>query len=182
MESEFKLNESIQLVVIKPLTFDLTLRFTLYLNAVKQVEIIHMMQIGQMAKKLGVKADTLRFYEKNGLLQPSTRSETGYRYYSDSDFQRAMFILRCKRVGFTLADIKELLSIRIDKSNHSCEQVKNRTTAKRIEVEERIAELQRFHRSLTQLEKACRGGPGSAESCSILESLEHQQQESYDVA
>lgn len=141
-----------------------------------------MMQIGQMAKKLGVKPDTLRFYEKNGLLQPSTRSQTGYRYYSDADFQRAMFILRCKRVGFTLADIKELLSIRIDKSNHSCEQVKGRTTAKRIEVEHRIAELQRFHRSLTELEKACCGGPESAESCSILESLEHQDEEAYHVA
>ena len=131
-----------------------------------------MMQIGQMAKKLGVKTDTLRFYEKNGLLTPSTRSETGYRYYSQGDFQRAMFILRCKRVGFTLSDIKELLSIRIDKSSHSCEQVKNRTTAKRVEVEERIAELQRFHQSLTELEKACCGGPGSAEYCSILEALE----------
>lgn len=118
-----------------------------------------MMQIGQMAKKLGIKPDTLRFYEKNGLLQPSTRSQTGYRYYSDADFQRAMFILRCKRVGFTLADIKELLSIRIDKSNYSCEQVKSRTTAKRIEVEHRIAELQRFHRSLSALEKVCCGGP-----------------------
>ena len=141
-----------------------------------------MMQIGQMAKKLGVKADTLRFYEKNGLLTPSTRSDTGYRYYSQADFQRAMFIMRCKKVGFTLADIKELLSIRIDKSSHSCEQVKSRTTAKRIEVEERIAELQRFHQSLTELEKACCGGPESAEFCSILEALETTHQEREDAA
>lgn len=131
-----------------------------------------MMQIGQMAKKLGVKADTLRFYEKNGLLTPSTRSETGYRYYSNDDFQRAMFILRCKKVGFTLSDIKDLLSIRIDRSSHCCEQVKSRTTAKRVEVESRIAELQRFHHSLTQLEAACCGGAESAEYCSILDALE----------
>jgi len=131
-----------------------------------------MMQIGQLAKKLGVKTDTLRFYEKNGLLTPSNRSDTGYRYYSKADHQRAMFILRCKRVGFTLSDIKELLSIRIDRSSHCCEQVKSRTTAKRLEVEARIAELQCFHRSLSQLEQACSGGSESAEFCSILDTLE----------
>lgn len=131
-----------------------------------------MMQIGQMAKKLGVKTDTLRFYEKNGLLQASTRSDSGYRYYSEADFKLVQFILRCKHVGFTLADIKELLSIRIDKSGHSCEEVKGRTTAKRIEVEQRIAELERFRQSLVVLERACCGGPESAESCSILEALE----------
>jgi MerR family Zn(II)-responsive transcriptional regulator of zntA len=131
-----------------------------------------MMQIGQLAKQLGVKTDTLRFYEKNGLLTPSTRSETGYRYYSQADHKRALFIIRCKKVGFTLADIKELLSIRIDKSSHSCEDVKSRTTAKRLEVEERIRELECFKNSLKQLEKACCGGPESAEFCSILDALE----------
>ncbi|NQZ06399.1 MAG: Zn(2+)-responsive transcriptional regulator [Algicola sp.] len=133
-----------------------------------------MMQIGQLAKKLGVKTDTLRFYEKNGLLAPSTRSDSGYRYYSGADHQRALFILRCKKVGFTLADIKELLSIRIDKTSHSCEDVKKRTTAKRLDVEMRIAELERFRDSLIVLEKACCGGPESAEYCSILDALEEK--------
>ena len=131
-----------------------------------------MMQIGQMAKTLGVKTDTLRFYEKHGLLTPASRSDSGYRYYSKSDLKLAQFILRCKNVGFTLADIKDLLSIRIDKSGHSCEEVKSRTTAKREEVERRITELQRFHASLLSLEKACCGGPESAQNCSILDALE----------
>ena len=131
-----------------------------------------MMQIGQLAKKLGVKTDTLRFYEKNGLLAPSTRSDSGYRYYSGADHQRALFILRCKRVGFTLADIKELLSIRIDKTSHSCEEVKHRTLAKLEDVEMRIKELECFRHSLSQLAQACCGGPQSAEFCSILDALE----------
>jgi MerR family Zn(II)-responsive transcriptional regulator of zntA len=133
-----------------------------------------MMQIGQLAKKLGVKTDTLRFYEKNGLLTASTRSQSGYRFYTESDQKRALFIFRCKRVGFTLADIKELLSIRIDKSSHSCNEVKSRTTAKRLEVELRIRELECFRDSLIQLEQACCGGPESAEYCSILDALEER--------
>lgn len=131
-----------------------------------------MMQIGQMAKRLGVKTDTLRFYEKSGLLTPASRSDSGYRYYGEADLKLAQFILRCKNVGFTLADIRDLLSIRIDKSAHSCEEVKNRTTAKRIEVEQRISELECFRQSLLSLEKACCGGPESAQTCSILEALE----------
>lgn len=131
-----------------------------------------MMQIGQMAKTLGVKTDTLRFYEKNGLLSPATRSNNGYRYYSSHDLKLAQFIIRCKSVGFTLTEIKDLLAIRIDKSGHSCEDVKNRTTAKRVDVERRITELTKFRDSLVTLEKACCGGPESAQSCSILEALE----------
>ena len=131
-----------------------------------------MMQIGQLAKKLDVKTDTLRFYEKNGLLTASSRSDNGYRYYNHGDHQRALFIIRCKRVGFTLADIKELLSIRIDKNSHSCEDVKARTSAKLRDIEMRIKELECFRVSLSQLEQACCGGPQSAEYCSILEALE----------
>ena len=133
-----------------------------------------MMQIGQLAKKLDVKTDTLRFYEKNGLLKASSRSDSGYRYYNEADYQRALFILRCKRVGFTLADIKELLSIRIDKTAYSCEEVKQRTAAKLHDVEVRIKELEAFRDSLSQLERACCGGPESAEYCTILEALEPQ--------
>ena len=106
------------------------------------------------------------------MLTPSTRSDSGYRYYSQTDQQRALFILRCKRVGFTLADIKELLSIRIDRSSHSCHEVKSRTTVKRLEIEQRIKELECFRNSLAQLEQACCGGPESAEFCSILDALE----------
>lgn len=131
-----------------------------------------MMQIGQLAKKLDIKTDTLRFYEKNGLLTASSRSDSGYRYYNQADYQRARFILRCKRVGFSLSDIRELLSIRIDKTSHCCEDVKQRTTAKLQEVQMRIKELECFADSLSQLEQACRGGPQSAEFCSILEALE----------
>ena len=129
------------------------------------------MQIGELAKKLGIKTDTLRFYEKNKLLTASQRSASGYRRYSMADYHQAQFILRCKSVGFSLTEIKELLAIQVDKSNHSCQEVKQQIIDKRQDIERRLLELGRFHASLVELETACCGGDESAESCSILEAL-----------
>ena len=129
------------------------------------------MQIGELAKRLGVKADTLRFYEKKQILQASNRTKSGYRSYSEEDYRQAQFILRCKLMGFSLAEIKELLAIQINKSDHSCQQVKQQITDKREEIERRIAELQSFRACLVDLEHECNGGSESAESCPILKAL-----------
>ena len=69
-----------------------------------------MYRIGELAKACGVKADTLRFYEKNGLISPGIRNESGYRLYGEQDRRRLEFIIRAKSVGFSLADIGELLA------------------------------------------------------------------------
>ncbi|MGL6124307.1 MAG: MerR family transcriptional regulator, partial [Shewanella sp.] len=79
-----------------------------------------MYRIGELADVCEVKADTLRFYEKHGLLAPSRRTESGYRLYTEADAARLRFILRAKAVGFTLNEISELLSIELDKSNRVC--------------------------------------------------------------
>lgn len=83
-----------------------------------------MYRIGELADLCEVKADTLRFYEKHGLLAPSSRTESGYRVYTEADAARLRFILRAKAVGFTLNEISELLSIELDKSNRVCADVK----------------------------------------------------------
>ena len=70
-----------------------------------------MYRIGELAKACGVKADTLRFYEKNGLISPGIRNQSGYRLYSEQDRRRLEFIIRAKSVGFSLADIGELLDL-----------------------------------------------------------------------
>lgn len=131
-----------------------------------------MYRIGELAKQCEVKADTLRFYEKHGLLSASSRTESGYRIYTENDAERLRFILRAKTVGFTLSEIAELLSIELDKSNWACADVKGMVDSKLLHVNEKIAELKHFQTSLERLSQACCGGPESAEHCSILEALE----------
>jgi MerR family Zn(II)-responsive transcriptional regulator of zntA len=125
-----------------------------------------------LAKQLGVSTDTLRYYEQHQLLTPSGRSGAGYRVYDEAQFKQMQFILRAKEVGFSLKEIQELLEIKIDKHQHSCEEVKAITLQKLALVRERIAELQRFEQSLAKLAKRCCGGPESADFCSILTALE----------
>ncbi|MEF1218589.1 MerR family transcriptional regulator, partial [Photobacterium damselae] len=75
--------------------------------------------IGQLAKLCNVSSDTLRFYEKNHLIVPAGRSESGYRLYSEDNLSRVRFILRAKAIGLSLDEIRELLDIRLEASQHS---------------------------------------------------------------
>ncbi|GGB76156.1 Zn(2+)-responsive transcriptional regulator [Shewanella inventionis] len=131
-----------------------------------------MYRIGELSALYDIKADTLRFYEKHGLLSPSSRSDSGYRLYNQDDSERLKFILRAKAVGFSLNDIADLLSIEVDKSNRACADVKALVDTKLEQVEAKLAELQHFATSLKSLSNTCCGGPDSAEHCSILEALE----------
>ncbi|MCB5162798.1 Zn(2+)-responsive transcriptional regulator [Marinomonas algarum] len=131
-----------------------------------------MYRIGELAKAFEIKSDTLRFYEKQGLLAPSSRSSSGYRMYTEQDKQTLSFILRAKAVGFSLADIKSLLSIEVDKANSVCADVKALVNAKLTDIEVKMAELTRFHISLQRLADACCGSAKSAEHCTVLEALE----------
>lgn len=131
-----------------------------------------MYRIGELAQLYNLKTDTLRFYEKQGLLLASQRSDSGYRLYTQTDSSRLQFIIRAKAVGFTLSEIQELLSIELDKSKWACADVKALVDAKLALVSVKIAELSHFQTSLTLLSQACCGGPKSAEHCSILATLE----------
>ena len=131
-----------------------------------------MMKIGEFASQLGISTDTLRYYEKHKLLMPSRRTSAGYRVYSYSQLRQMRFILRAKNVGFSLAEIKELLQIKFHKQQHSCSEVKELTVQKRDLVAARIEELNRFHQSLTILAETCCGGEEPADNCSILSTLE----------
>ncbi|MCF1427337.1 MAG: Zn(2+)-responsive transcriptional regulator [Shewanella sp.] len=131
-----------------------------------------MYRIGELARLCKVKADTLRFYEKHGLLPPSMRTDSGYRLYTEQDANRLRFILRAKAVGFTLSEISELLSIELNKSEWACADVKGLVDDKLAQVEARIVQLTEFQTTLQTLSRACCGGSESAEHCSILEALE----------
>lgn len=131
-----------------------------------------MYRIGELAKVCDINNDTLRFYEKNKLLTPSSRTESGYRVYSEADRERLQFILRAKHVGFTLAEINELLSIEVDKASKACADVKVLVDDKLAVIEQKMAELSRFQTSLQRLSDACCGSSKSAEHCTILSALE----------
>ena len=132
------------------------------------------LKIGELAKLMGVSQDTLRFYEKHGLLAPSLRSQAGYRLYSQADVERVGFILSAKRVGFTLNEIHDLLGLEVTKDDKSCEDVKRFVDEKLDNLNQRIGEMQRIKNTLKTLSDACCGGAEPATHCTILEALNAQ--------
>ena len=131
-----------------------------------------MLKISELGSRTGLSPHTIRFYEKQGLIEASERSESGYRYYSESDVRRAEFVKTARNIGFSLDDISQLLSIRVDKTAHSCQEVTDITRHKLTEVNERIAELQSMQSTLQILLDSCCGGPEKAIHCSIMDALE----------
>lgn len=132
-----------------------------------------MFQIGELAKRCGVSSDTLRFYEKNGLLKPAGRSESGYRLYDESNQRQVSFILKAKALGLSLDEIKELLEIKLEATEHSCAEVKSITSAKLQLIDEKITELTRIRIALKKINDACCGdSDDDASHCSILAALE----------
>jgi len=134
------------------------------------------MKIGELAKRSGLTAHTLRYYEKQGLIQASGRSESNYRLYNDEGLDTARFIKRSREMGFSLEDVSVFLSIRADKPAHICAEAKNLAENKITEVKEKIEELKAVVIALQKLSDACCGGQESAEFCSIINSLEEKPQ------
>lgn len=131
-----------------------------------------MYKIGQLAKLADVTPDTIRYYEKQQMMDHEIRTEGGFRLYSQNDLQRLKFIRYGRQLGFSLEAIRELLSIRIDPEHHTCLESKTIVQARLQEVESMIAELQHMQRSLRRLNDACCGTAHSSVYCSILEALE----------
>ncbi|MGB7803686.1 Zn(2+)-responsive transcriptional regulator [Buttiauxella sp.] len=131
-----------------------------------------MFRIGELARLADVTPDTIRYYEKQQMMDHEVRTEGGFRLYSESDLQRLKFIRYAKQLGFTLETIRELLSIRIDPEHHTCQESKSIVQSRLVEVESKIKELQHMRRSLQRLNDACCGSAHSSTYCSILEALE----------
>ena len=131
-----------------------------------------MFKIGQLAKLAEVTPDTVRYYEKQGMMDHNVRTEGGYRLYTEQDLQRLRFIRYAKQLGFTLETIAELLSIRVDPEHHTCQESKSIVDARLSEVESKLAELTRMRESLKRLSDACCGTAHTSNYCSILEALE----------
>ncbi len=131
------------------------------------------MTIGKAARKAGVGIETIRFYERRGLIeQPPKPLEGGFRVYPDGTVERIRFIREAQELGFSLREIDELLSLRADPSTDAGD-VRKRATAKLEEVDRKLAQLERIRAALEELVAACPGS-GALRACSIMEVLEGQ--------
>jgi len=123
--------------------------------------------IGKLARLAGVGIDTIRYYERNGLLEPRGRLASGYRRYGEVELARLRFIRRAQKLGFTLKEIQALLGL---SAKHDVAQIRTAATAKLADVDSRIADLQRVRAGLAELVAAC-PGHGQAADCPILKAL-----------
>ena len=131
------------------------------------------MKIGELANLSGLSPHTLRYYEKNGLLKATGRSDSNYRIYSTEDLDTARFIKRARDIGFSLDEVDTFLSIRSDLPAHVCADAKSLAEQKIVDVENKISELKQVLVALHRLSDACCGGNESAEYCSIIDALDH---------
>ena len=125
--------------------------------------------IGVVAKRVGVAIDTIRFYEREGLLPEPARRASGYRSYGDGTIAQLRFIRRAKQLGFTLEEIRELLTLSTDRQR-GVKAVKKRAQERLAAIDQRIVDLQRVRDGLAQLVESC-PGHGAPEHCPILQAL-----------
>jgi MerR family mercuric resistance operon transcriptional regulator len=128
------------------------------------------MTIGELARRANVNVQTVRYYERRGLLAEPHRTPSGYRQYSDTTLDRLRFIKRAQELGFTLSEIEELLVLRLDPRTTAAE-VKARAEAKLEDVDRCIHDLERIKHALTHLAGRCRGGRGPVGDCPLLEAM-----------
>ncbi|MGO4702481.1 heavy metal-responsive transcriptional regulator [Dyella sp. 2RAB6] len=125
--------------------------------------------IGAVAKRVGVNIDTIRFYEREGLLPEPVRRASGYRSYDEGAVRQLRFIRRAKDLGFTLEEIRDLLALSADR-HRGVKAVKQRAQERLAAIDARIAELTRVRNGLEELIEAC-PGHGSPDQCPILRAL-----------
>jgi Hg(II)-responsive transcriptional regulator len=126
--------------------------------------------IGQVARSAGIGVETVRFYERRGLLQEPPRRSSGYRSYPADAIKRLRFVRRAKDLGFSLDEIKDLMALRF-RPGASCSAVKRVAAAKVSDVEAKVKVLQRIRRVLLDLVDACLDA-GPLDACPILKALE----------
>lgn len=128
------------------------------------------MRIGELARRAGVNIDTVRYYERSGVLPVPARTASGHRDYDPGDLARLHFVRRAKRLGFTLAQAVELLALG-NWPDADLAAVRSTATARLADVEARIAELAAMRDVLRTLVDAC-PGHGARDACPILHAFE----------
>lgn len=137
-------------------------------------ETSNQLTIGRMAEQAGVGIDTVRFYERRGLLPEPRRTAAGYRLYGEDSINRIRFVRRAKRLGFTLDEIENLLKLQDQGGRKS--EVKEITTRKLQQIDAKIADLSRMRTVLETLATEC-SGRGNVSSCPIIEAISGEDEE-----
>ncbi|MBY0370503.1 MerR family DNA-binding protein [bacterium] len=129
------------------------------------------MTIGKLAKSAAVGVETIRFYERKGLLRRPPKREGSFRYYSPAETGRVHFIKRAQDLGFTLREVKELLDLQT-KNRMTGAQVEARAKRKIKEIRGKIADLERMEDSLVKLSRVCGAGEQAIQECRISDCFE----------
>lgn len=129
------------------------------------------MRIGEIAAATGVDVETVRYYERQGLLPPPERRANGYRAYGESHLERLAFIRHCRSLDMALADIRRLLDL-LDRPVSECGDVNELVEAQLGRVRARLASLRAFEKQLVSLRASC-SAPTAAAQCGILAELVH---------
>ena len=128
------------------------------------------LRTGDVAKQADVNLETIRFYERKGLLPKPPRTASGYRTFSPDMVRRVRFIKRTQDLGFSLREIKEVLALRVDPDT-TCADVRRRAEEKIADIEQKVRDLQRMKKALVRLAAAC-PGRGAMSACPILDNLD----------
>jgi len=123
---------------------------------------------GQLSELTGIKGETIRFYENRGLLDTPARSAGGHRIYAEGHAMRLTFIRRCRELGFSLAEIEELLRL-VDAQGRTCDQVRQTTASHLEQVQSKIKDLRKMERTLKNLIAQCESN--SSPDCPVIEVL-----------
>jgi len=126
--------------------------------------------VGQLAKTANVNIQTVRFYDRQGILKPASRTEAGYRIYDKEGVKRLNFIIQAKELGFSLKEIKEFLALRVQ-SVQACDRVRKKTTEKLQGIQNKIAHLKKLEKTLKDLIGDCENRV-ITDQCPILEKME----------
>jgi len=132
--------------------------------------------IGEFAEQAGVNRETLRYYERRGLLRPARRTASGYRVYDRESAARLLFIKRAQAFGFSLEEVRDLLTTKPE-NPRSCNRVRSMLDGKMEELAERVRETQHFHRQLARYRNRCAEALAEGEACPVILEVSHPREE-----
>ncbi len=130
-----------------------------------------MFTIGKVAEQAQVSTDSIRFYEREGLISPTKKSDSGYRLYTEEAIRRLGFIKHAQQCGFSLAEIRELLELRSD-DRSCCDDMYRVAVEKKLQLEKKIKALKSMSKALTGLIEICSRGQKPLDECPILGALD----------
>lgn len=125
----------------------------------------------QVAKAVQINVETLRYYEKRGLIKEPPRSASGYRLFPHDTIERIQFIKRAQELGFTLEEIKHMIALSEEPEKYEAVEIQNFTNEKITEIKEKIRDLMRMQVALEELAELCPGEGHPISECPIIKSL-----------